>query len=114
MRSTTSRNAGVTENTRLVTDPAELRRTKIKASETHLHVSTNHHRNFIDCVISRQETAAPVEAAHRAASRCHLGAIAARLKRELKFDPKSETFPSDAEGNALLRKVMRGPWRLEA
>ncbi len=103
-----------TENTRLVTEPAELRRTKIKASEKHLYVSTNHHRNFIDCVISRQETAAPVEAAHRAASCCHLGAIAARLKRELKFDPKSETFPSDAEANALLRKVMRGPWRLEA
>jgi predicted dehydrogenase len=102
-----------TENSRLVTRPAELRRTKIKAGETHLYVSTNHHRNFIDCVISRGETAAPVEAAHRAASCCHLGAIAARLKRELKFDPQTETFSSDAEANRLLRKTMRAPWRLE-
>jgi predicted dehydrogenase len=103
-----------TENSRLVTEPGELRRTKIKANETHLYVSNNHHRNFIDCVISRQETAAPVEAAHRAASCCHLGAIAALLKRELRFDPKTETFPSDAEANKLLTKTMRGPWRLEA
>ncbi len=34
--------------------------------------------------------------------------------RKLKFDPKSETFPSDVEANGLLRKAMRGPWRLEA
>jgi predicted dehydrogenase len=103
-----------TENTRLVTEPAEIRRVKIKAGETHLYVSTNHHRNFIDCVISRRETVAFVETAHRAASCCHLGAIAARLGRDLKFDPKTETFPSDAEANGLLRKAMRGPWRLDA
>jgi predicted dehydrogenase len=103
-----------TENTRLVTEPAELRRTKIKDSEVHLYLSKNHHRNFIDCVISRQETAAPVEAAHRAASCCHLGTIAASLGREVKFDPKSEVFPGDDEANKLLTRSMRGAWRLEA
>jgi predicted dehydrogenase len=103
-----------TENTRLLTEPAELRRTKIKDHESHLYVSKNHHRNFIDCVISRQETAAPVETAHRAASCCHLGAIAALLRRELKFDPKAETFPADDEANKLLKRTMRGAWRLEA
>jgi predicted dehydrogenase len=103
-----------TENTRLVTEPGDLRRTKLKDRESHLYVSKNHHRNFIDCVISRQETAAPVEAAHRAASCCHLGAIAAVLRRELRFDPNTETFPGDDEANKLLMKSMRGPWRLEA
>lgn len=103
-----------TENTRLETEPAELQRTKIKETETHLYVSHNHHRNFIDCVISRKATAAPVEAAHRAAACCHLGAIAALLKREVKFDPRTETFPGDAEANKLIRKGMREKWRLEA
>jgi predicted dehydrogenase len=102
-----------TENSRLVTEPASLRRTKIKAGETHLYTSLNHHRNFIDCVISRGPTAAPAEAAHRAATCCHMGAIAARLKRPLEFDPKTETFVSDAQANALLMRTMRGPWRLE-
>ena len=102
------------ENTTLITEPAELRRTKIKENEIHLYESKNHHRNFIDCVLSRKETAAPAEAAHRAASCCHLGTIATLLKRELKFDPKTETFPGDEEANKLVMRSMREKWRLDA
>jgi hypothetical protein len=32
----------------------------------------------------------------------------------VKFDPKAETFPGDDEANKLLKKTMRGAWRLEA
>ncbi len=102
------------ENTTLITEPAELRRTRIKDSEIHLYESKNHHRNFIDCILSRKETAASVEAAHRAASCCHLGTIAALLKREVKFDPKSEKFPGDEEANKMVMRSMRGQWRLGA
>jgi predicted dehydrogenase len=102
------------ESATLITEPAGLRQTKIKENEIHLYESKNHHRNFIDCVLSRKETAAPVEAAHRAASCCHLGTIAALLKRELKFDPRTETFPGDDEANKLTMRSMRGNWRLNA
>lgn len=101
-----------TENTRLETDPPELRRTKIKPDEIHLYESRDHHRNFIDCVKSRQPTAAPVEAAHRAASACQLGAIAAQLGRPLRFDPKTERFDGDTEADTLLSRPMRGEWKL--
>jgi len=99
------------ENQKLITDPPELRRTRIKDSEIHLYESKNHHRNFIDCVLSRKKTAAPVEAAHRAASACQLGAIAAKLGRALKFDPELESF-DDAEAQALAMREFHGGWRL--
>jgi predicted dehydrogenase len=101
-----------TENERLEADPPELLRVRIKDQETRLYVSANHHRNFMDCVRSRKVTAAPAEAAHRAASCCHLGTVAAVLKRELKFDPVAEQFPGDQEANRLLARPMRAPWIL--
>jgi predicted dehydrogenase len=102
------------ENQKLITDPPKLLRTKIKPDEIHLYESTHHHRNFIDCVLSRKETAAPVEAAHRAASACQLGAIACKLGRTLKFDPVAEKFNGDDEANALVMRKIHGNWSLTA
>ena len=101
-----------TENSKIVTSPTELRRVKIKDDEIHLYESKDHHRNFIDCVYARTVTAAPAETAHRAATCCHLGAIAAAVGGELKFDPKAERFTNSDEANKMLRRPMREPWAL--
>lgn len=101
-----------TENDKLRAEPESLLREKIGEDKIRLYDSANHHRNFIDCVFSRKETAAPAETAHRAASACHLGAIAASLGRPLRFDPAEEVFPGDEEANAHLARPMRGPWKL--
>ncbi|MFN0125656.1 MAG: Gfo/Idh/MocA family protein [Verrucomicrobiales bacterium] len=101
-----------TENERLETDPASLRSVKLKDSDTPLFESKNHHRNFIDAVLTRGRTAAPVEAAHRAATLCHLGAISTALGRPVKFDPVKENFGSDEAANALLARPLRAPWKL--
>ena len=101
-----------TENTKLVTEPANLRKVKLKDSDTHLYVSSHHHRNFIDCVLERKlETAATVESAHRAATCCHIAAISALLKKPLRFDPKSENF-DDEEANKLLMAEMHNDWTM--
>jgi predicted dehydrogenase len=85
---------------------------KIGADEVHLYVSDNHYRNFIDCVISRKETVAPVETAHRSITICHLGNIAMRLGREkLKWDPVKEQIIDDAEANKMLSRPYRGSLR---
>lgn len=103
-----------TENTKLVTEPKNLRTVKLKEGDTRLYVSTHHHRNFIDCVLSRKlETAATVEAAHRAATCCHMAAISAILKRPLEFDPVAETF-DDPAANAYVMAEMHGGWSLES
>ncbi len=99
------------ENLKLETDPPGLRQTKLKEGDLRLFESRHHHRNFIDAVLTRGRTAAPVEVAHRAASACQLGAIAAKLGRALKFDPEAETFVGDAEADALLHRDLHG-WEL--
>ncbi len=69
-----------------------------------------HMANFLDCVRSRREPNAPVEVAHLSAGLIHLGEIAYRVGRVLRFDPKTETFAGDREANALLSKEYRRPW----
>jgi len=92
--------------------PESLKTTVIGADEIHLYKSNDHHRNFIDCIKSRERTAAPVEIGHRSTSICHLGNIAMRLHRKLHWDPVAERFTDSREANQLLSKPMRGSWRL--
>jgi predicted dehydrogenase len=70
----------------------------------------DHVRNFLDCVKSREEPMSPVEYGHRTASICHLGNIAMRLKREVRWDPVGERILNDAEATGLLSKTPRSPW----
>ncbi len=84
---------------------------KIGKSEISLYKSTNHRRNFIDCVKSRQETIAPAEAGHRAISIAHLGEIAIKTGQKLHWDPKSEKFTdNNLYATRLLRKPYRDRW----
>ncbi len=82
----------------------------IGPNEKHLYESGNHFRNFIDCVISRQETAAPIEVAHRSITIAHLGNIALSTGRDLTWDPDTETFANDPGANRLLSRAARAPW----
>ena len=71
-----------------------------------------HVRNFLDCVKSRQRPNADVEEGHLSAVMCHMGNIATRLGRTLKWDATKEEFIGDKEANALLSKPYRKPWKL--
>ena len=75
-------------------------------------VSTNHYRNFLDCVKSREEPIEPVEVGHRTACICHVGNIAMQLKRKVRWDPQQERFIDDDEANRMLRRPYREPWVL--
>lgn len=72
------------------------------------------HRNFLDCVKSRKDPYFPVDIGHRVSTVCHLGNIALLLGRKLKWDPKQEYFPDDAEANKMMSRPMREPWTLDA
>jgi hypothetical protein len=43
---------------------------------------------------------------------CHLGNIAYKLKRPLKWNPEREVFVGDEDANRLLSRPMRAPWHL--
>ena len=80
---------------------------KIKCDSTSAHV-----RNFLDCVKSRELPVAHAEVGHRSASVCHLGNVAIRLGRNVKWDPVAERFIGDDEANEMLLRPMRAPWVL--
>lgn len=92
--------------------PKSLLKDKIKPYEINLHHSSNHYRNFLDCVKSRKETLTPCETAHRSATPGHLGLIAMMLERKIKWDPKKEQIVGDEEASRMLGKSMRSPWQL--
>lgn len=75
-----------------------------------------HVQNFIDCIKSRQKPYCDLETiGHPASILCHAGNISARLNRQLRLDPKTETFTGDKEANALRgRPEYRKPWILPA
>lgn len=74
---------------------------------------TLHMRNFVDCIKSRERPIADVEEGHQTAIMCHLGNIATRLQRSLKWDIEKETFLGDKEAVAMLSRPYRKPWELK-
>jgi len=71
-----------------------------------------HIANFVECTKSRARPNADVEEGHRSATMCHLGNIATRLRRSLRWDATRETFVGDAEANRWLARTYRKPWSL--
>jgi predicted dehydrogenase len=69
--------------------------------------SLSHHRNWLECVKSRQQPLAPAPIAHRANAACIVSWIAMKLQRPLTWDAKAERFVNDAEANAMLTRPER-------
>ena len=70
------------------------------------------HRNFYDCVKSRQDCYAPAEIGHRTITIAHLGNIAMMLGRRVYWDPQKEDCVGDAEASAMLTRQQRDPWTM--
>ena len=70
--------------------------------------------NWISCIRSGETPNANIEIAHRTAAAAHLGNIAVRLSRSLKFDPATEQILDDSEATALLSRKYRadGHWAI--
>jgi predicted dehydrogenase len=99
--------------TKIGTDEVQLPRSNPKqAEDAYRNYLPDHVRNFLDCVKSRQDPIEPVEVGHRTASICHLGNIAMRLRRKVRWDPDAEKILGDDEASALLTRPLRAPWHL--
>ena len=100
------------QGSKLTSQPESLKTSVIGPNEIHLYESNDHHRNFVDCMKTNRETAAPVEVGHRSTSLCNLGNIAMTLKRKLSWDPETERFKNSDEANQMLSRALRSPWHL--
>ncbi len=69
-----------------------------------------HVRNFIDCIKTRQQPIADVEAGHRVATACHLANISLRTGRKLRWDVRQEQIEGDREASQYLERAYRNPW----
>jgi predicted dehydrogenase len=95
-------------------DWADARRLPEDLRNVKLYESKDHHRNFLDCVKSRQPTITPVEVAHHSAIPGHLGLIAMLVGRKIKWDAKKEVIIGDPEASKLMTREYRKPWKLRA
>jgi predicted dehydrogenase len=71
-----------------------------------------HAKAFVECVRSRRRPPADAETGHRATLVAHIGNIAYKTGRKLRWDGEKEEFIGDAEANALLARAARRPWDL--
>ena len=62
-----------------------------------------HQINFVESVKNRVDPTVPVEIGHSSCTVCTLGNIACDLKRTIKWDPATETFVDDVDGEATKR-----------
>lgn len=94
---------------RCFSEPEELAETALRKKPPTFR--DHHLKNWLDCIKSRKDPIAHAEIGHRSATLCHLGNIARRVGRKLKWDPALEKF-DDAEANQYLDRTRRKPWQL--
>lgn len=97
----------------LRTGPESLGEEPLPAGGWRSPQSSQHQRNFLECVRSRKPAICPIEDSVQGDTLCHLSDIATRLERKLRFDPAKEKFLGDNAANQRLAlRTMRKPWRI--
>jgi predicted dehydrogenase len=86
----------------------------IGPDEIHLYESKEHHGNWLDCIKTRKQPIAPVEAGHRSCTTCLVHHIVMKLKRKVYWDPAIERFKNDDEANSMLSRPQRPPYVMKA
>jgi len=93
-------------------EPESLLKSTIRPEEIHLPVSHSHGGNFLDAVRSRTDPVSNIEDAVQSDLVSHVGDLAIRLGRKLRWDPIKEEFLDDPDATRLMTRPMREPWRL--
>ena len=99
-------NRGVLES-----EPASIVAEPLGEDDVKLYHSPGHHRNWLDCIRSRETPVADVEYGARTVTIVHLGNLAYWHRRTFEWDPKNWVF-GDAADNTLLDRERRDPWQL--
>jgi predicted dehydrogenase len=90
----------------------KMGRNKQLEPEVEYPANLNHFENFAEAVRARDPKLlhAEIEETTISTALCHLGNIAYRTNRELRFDPARMQFVGDADANKLIRREYRKPY----
>lgn len=95
----------------LRTHPESLGEERIAEGGFLARRSNSHQGDWIDSILLRRPAVCSIEESVQADLLCHVSDIAARLGRELRFDPRSEAFVGDAEADRKLElRPVRPGW----
>lgn len=75
-------------------------------------MTSDHVRNFLDCIKSRERPNCDVEEGHRSTIFAHLGNIALETKSRLEWNAAAERIMNIEAANAHLHYEYRAPWTL--
>lgn len=95
----------------LTSDPEEIVKTPLADDEVHLPKSPGHHRNWLDCIKSREAPIAEVEKGSRTVTLIHLGNLAYWNQKSFKWNPETWEFADPADSQ-FLDRPRREPWQL--
>lgn len=92
--------------------PDTILKDPLGEKEKRVYPSTDHKKNWLECIKGGKETICPAETGHRSASICHLGNIGYRLGRKLKWDAAKELFVGDEAANKERSREPRTKWKV--
>jgi predicted dehydrogenase len=96
---------------RFMAEPETLGQVDLAKLPVQLYRSTNHYRDFTQCIRSRRRPVCDVEIGARSVTVCHLGNLAYWHQRALRWNPLTERFVGDDEANTWLDTAKRNPWQ---
>jgi predicted dehydrogenase len=96
----------------LSSEPESIVKEPLGAKDVHLYESPGHHRDWVNCIRSRQRPVADVEIGARSVAIVILGNLAYWHHRKLRWDPKGWDFIDDRQASGWLDRERRQPWRL--
>jgi predicted dehydrogenase len=91
--------------------PKDLLASTFSGTDTRLYVSADHYENWLECLRTRKLPICDVEIGHRSATVCHLGNIAVRTGRKVRWDPEAERVVGDREQARMTHYDYRAPWK---
>jgi len=92
--------------------PAKVVGTPRKSGDMPTQLSGAHIRNFLECMQTRKQPVAYPLDGHQASTPPHLGNIAFRVGRKIRWDADKERIIGDEQANAMLTKTYRAPYLL--